>query len=152
MKPKEHLIVLKMRDTQRKNPNFPPHAIPRPTYTDRTANGLTKMVIDFVNLMGGQAERISNTGRAMVTKGPKDQLFNRRFDEIKWIPGQGTNGTADISATIRGKSVKIEVKIGKDRMSQAQKEYQQAIQRSGGVYLVAKTFDQIYNDLLPLFE
>jgi hypothetical protein len=37
--------------------------------------------------------------------------------------------------------VKIEVKIGKDRQSEAQKKYQEDIERAGGVYLIARDFD-----------
>jgi hypothetical protein len=59
----------------------------------------------------------------------------------KWTPGQSTKGTADISATIRGRSVKIEIKYGHDRQSQVQKEYQASIERAGGVYIIVRDFD-----------
>jgi len=61
--------------------------------------------------------------------------------EGQWTKGTGTPGSADISATIYGRSVKIEVKIGKDRQSEAQKNYQAMIERSGGTYIIAKDFD-----------
>jgi len=60
----------------------------------------------------------------------------------QWTPGQGTKGTADISATIRGRSVKIEVKYGKDKQSEHQKQYQEDIERAGGVYLIARNMDE----------
>jgi hypothetical protein len=63
------------------------------------------------------------------------------FTEGTWTKGTGTPGSADISATIYGRSVKIEVKIGKDRQSEAQKNYQAMIERSGGTYIIAKDFD-----------
>ena len=148
MTPKQHLIQLAMERKQAKNPNFP--YPPKPKYTDTTANGLTKMIIDFINLSGGQAERISNTGRVVIEKGVKDQVFNRSFASVKWIPGQGTNGTADIRAVIKGRSVSIEVKIGRDRMSTAQHEYKARVEAAGGIYLIAKNFNDIYKDLLPL--
>jgi hypothetical protein len=59
-----------------------------------------------------------------------------------------TVGTADISATIRGRSVKIEVKIGRDRQSDAQKRYQASIEAAGGIYYIARNIDdfmQWYN-------
>jgi hypothetical protein len=59
----------------------------------------------------------------------------------KWTPGQSTKGTADISATIRGRSVKIEIKYGKDRQSDVQKQYQASIERAGGVYIIVRDFD-----------
>jgi hypothetical protein len=100
-------------------------------YDPKTANGLTKMICDWINYNGGQAERISTTGRYIVA-------------QKKWIKGSGTKGSADISATINGKSVKIEVKIGKDRQSEDQKRYQEMIEKAGGIYYIAKDFDSFY--------
>ena len=57
------------------------------------------------------------------------------------LRGTSTAGSADISATIKGRSVKIEVKIGKDRQSEAQKRYQENIEKAGGTYYIAKNFD-----------
>lgn len=119
----KHLEDLAFAHKIAKYPNFPYPV--KTKYRDDTANGLTKCIISFIQLKGGQAERISNTGRNY--KG-------------KWIYGTGTNGTADISATIQGKSVKIEIKIGKDRQSEAQKQYQTMIERAGGIYVIAKDF------------
>ena len=50
------------------------------------------------------------------------------------------NGSADISATIAGRSVKMEIKIGADRQSEAQRRYQVAIERAGGLYVIVKDF------------
>lgn len=55
-----------------------------------------------------------------------------------------TRGTADIHAIIKGKAVKIEVKIGKDRQSIFQKEYQKNVEKAGGIYYIAKDFDSFY--------
>jgi hypothetical protein len=70
---------------------------------------------------------------------------NKRTDGkvigVTWTKGTTTAGSADISATIRGRSVKIEVKVGKDRQSEAQKRYQESIERAGGVYMIARDFD-----------
>jgi hypothetical protein len=111
-------------------------------FEDKTANGLTKAIIEFLRLSGHQAERISTTGRPI----DKRQIFTdilgntRQIGSIDWIKGTVTNGSADISATIKGRSVKIEVKIGNDRQSPAQKEYQKAIQTAFGIYYIARTF------------
>lgn len=122
---------------------LPPDYVVRTKYNDSTANGLTKCVIDYINLSGGQAERISNTGRyidesIIVT----DVLGNRKkIGTGKYIKGTGTNGTADISATFKGKSIKIEIKM-KDKQSEAQKEYQQSIERAGGIYFICHNFEE----------
>jgi hypothetical protein len=69
---------------------------------------------------------------------------------MKWIPGSGTKGTADISATIWGKSVKIEAKM-KDRQSEDQKKYQAQIERAGGLYWLVRSFKEfltLYNQII----
>ena len=122
---------------------LPPDYVVRTKYNDSTANGLTKCVIDYINLIGGQAERISNTGRYIdESRIVTDVLGNRKkIGSGKYIKGTGTNGTADISATFKGKSIKIEIKM-KDKQSEAQKEYQQAIERAGGIYFICHNFDE----------
>ena len=122
---------------------LPPDYVVRTKYNDSTANGLTKCVIDYINLSGGQAERISNTGRYIdESKIVTDVLGNRKkIGSGKYIKGTGTNGTADISATYKGKSIKIEIKM-KDKQSEAQKEYQQSIERAGGVYFICHNFEE----------
>ena len=94
-----------------------------------TANTLTKQIIKFVQLNGGQAERVNNIAR---------KIGNR------FVKSNMTKGTADIHCTIKGRSVKIEVKIGRDRQSDAQKLYQQSIESAGGIYYIAKDFDSFY--------
>jgi hypothetical protein len=102
---------------------------------------LTRAIIDFLNLSGWQAERINSTGRVMaepfVLAGGLQR--ERTIYRSKWIPGTGCKGTADISATIRGFSVKIEVKKG-DRQSEAQKRYQKATEAAGGQYWLVRSF------------
>lgn len=141
------LKELYLTANKKKYPSIPDFARCTPKYTDKTANGLTKCIIDFLNLTGAQAERISNTGRQLdKRKTVKDILGNTRtIGSIKFIPGTGTNGTADISATIKGRSVKVEVKIGADKQSDQQKEYQKKIECAGGIYFVGKDFNSFYN-------
>src|SRR3990167_3622194 len=101
----------------KKYPSFPEHAIISKPYNDRTANGLTKCIIDFLRHTGSQAERISNTGRMIDRRKRIVDVVGRiqTVGSCEWVYGSGTRGTADISATIQGRSVKIEVKIGSDR-------------------------------------
>jgi len=131
----------------RANSSMPDYAIPKPKYTDNSANALTKSIIAWIELNGYQAERINNTGRYVDNKKTVKNIMGQSITigSGQYIPGTGTKGTADISATIKGKSIKIEVKYGKDRQSEAQKEYQASIERSGGVYFIAKDFESFYN-------
>jgi hypothetical protein len=68
----------------------------------------------------------------------------KTIGSMTWGKSTATKGSADISATILGRSVKIEVKIGRDRQSDDQKIYQEAIERSGGHYWIVKNFDDFY--------
>ena len=125
---------------KQKYPNVP--YLIKHQYSDKTANDLTRAIIDFVRLRGGQAERINTMGRPIDRrKVYQDALgLTRTIGSIEWVKGTGTNGSADIAATIAGRSVKIEVKIGKDRQSEHQKKYQQDVERAGGIYYIAKDF------------
>jgi len=130
-----------------------PDYVPKTKFTDKTANGLEKAVCAFIKLQGYQAERIKNTGRVIDnTKTFTDAVgFTRRIGSVEYIKGTGTNGTSDISATIKGMSVKIEIKIGKDRQSEAQKIYQANIERAGGKYFIVHTFEEFINHYNSLF-
>ena len=121
-------------------PNFP--YPPKKNYRDDNANGLTACIVDFVALKGGQAERINSTGRMIDNRKRVTNVLGHSttIGSVKWIKGSGKIGTADISATIQGLSVKIEVKIGNDRQSEAQKQYQADVERAGGIYFIAKDF------------
>jgi hypothetical protein len=141
---KDKLKALEIEQLTTKYPSMRPELIPLTDWKDTSANGLTKCIIFWINAMGGQAERISNQGQYREGKkidvGTGEIAYTKQLPG-KWTPGQGTKGTADISATIRGRSVKIEVKYGRDVQSDAQKQYQEMIEKAGGVYIIAKSFD-----------
>ncbi len=59
----------------------------------------------------------------------------------KFIKSANRKGTADIGATIKGRSVKIEIKTGADKPSEYQLNEQIREQRAGGVYIFISTFD-----------
>ena len=139
--------------TIKRTPNVPSIAIPKPKYSDTTANGLTKCIVDFLQMNGCQAERISVEGRVIDSRKTYTDAIgrNRTIGTVKRIKSSSQVGSADISATIAGKSVKIEVKIGKDSQSSKQKQYQDQIESAGGSYLIAKNFQEFY-DWYVLFE
>jgi len=149
----EAIKILKnlwLETSRRRAPHFPENArigaVPR--YSDKTANGLTKMIIDFLKFNGWQAERVSVTGRYI----DKSKVFTdcigrqRRIGSGKWIPASMQPGTADISATIAGRSVKIEVKCKatKDWIRPEQREYQKQVEAAGGIYVVTTDFESFY--------
>ncbi|MEI6048845.1 MAG: hypothetical protein WCS03_08095 [Bacteroidota bacterium] len=151
------LRELAITHSRNRHPNLPEAARCTKSYNDRTANGLTKCIIDFLNFSGHQAERINCTGKMIDnTKIITDVLGDRRsIGSVKWLPTSGQRGTADISSTIKNKdgigiSVKFEVKIKKDVQSSFQKAYQADIERAGGRYFLCHNFDEFltyYNSI-----
>lgn len=129
-------------------PNNPYH--PKPKYTDATTNGLTKCVIDFVNLNNYQAERINSTGTIKDNRKNSTDVLGRKrtVGSVQWIKSNTQTGTADISTTIKGHSVKIEIKCeatGDKKQSKGQIEYQKQIEAAGGVYLIVRNFTHFYS-------
>jgi hypothetical protein len=133
---KQRLEALKLANDIERHPSFPEAYFVKKKWDDKTANGLTKAITSFIQFNGYQAERINTMGVARENKRTDGKVIG-----VTWTKGTSTAGSADISATIRGRSVKIEVKVGKDRQSDAQKRYQESIERAGGVYMIARDFD-----------
>lgn len=154
MKPLEILKHLKLSQLKQDYPSVPDHAIPVPKYSDNSANNLTRCVIDFLQLSGHQAERINTMGRPIDKREQVTDVIGKTktIGSMTWGKSTATKGSADISATIQGRSVKIEIKYGKDRQSEDQKKYQAAIEASGGQYWIAKTFDDFYEKYLTFIR
>jgi hypothetical protein len=159
MKPLDILKQLSIEEKKRNNPAFPVEYLPVTKYSDRTANGLTRCIKDFLNLSGHQAERINTMGTFIKGKIKNHGHLGTEINEGRYIPTTGTKGSADLSSIIKvnvegvgvvGLTVKIEVKIGKDRQSDEQKKYEQDVIAAGGKYWICKSFDEFYNKYLEL--
>ena len=126
----------------------------RKTYKSNDANALTKSIIAFFELLGYQAERISSMGRVIDNRKSVTDVLGRKqtIGSTKYIPGTSKKGTADISVTIFGMSIKVEVKFGKDRQSNDQKVYEMSIKDADGIYFIAKDFQQFYEWIYPLLD
>jgi len=94
-----------------------------------TANGLTLFICNYINWMGYRATRISTAGRVVGGK---------------YVYGQTRRGTADIGATIQGKALQIEIKVGKDRASEFQLKEQAKERAAGGIYEFISTPEQFF--------
>jgi hypothetical protein len=143
----ENLIIARKR---KEHPDLPFYA--KKEFRDDTANGLTSAIIQYLQLHGHQAERINTMGRPIDNSRTFTDCIGRqrRIGGVKWIPSGSTPGSADISATIGGRSVKIEVKIGRDQQSQAQKEYQRKVEQAGGAYMIATSFDSFLEQIINI--
>ena len=113
-------------------PNVPAQWMPETKFRDDKTNELTKCVIAYTKAKGYFIERISSTGR---------------YFKGRWIKGSGTKGTADLSAVINGRAVKIEIKCRatRDRQSADQKKYQQQVEQAGAVYIIVRDFRDYFN-------
>jgi hypothetical protein len=116
--------------------------VPRPkhTYNDDTANGLQECIQDFLKYSGYYVNRINTQGQARVEK---IQLAGGNVRKnVKWTRGTTNKGTADMDAIIKGKPVKIEVKVGKDRQSKEQRAEEGRVTAAGGYYFIAHDMEQ----------
>lgn len=55
----------------------------------------------------------------------------------------GLPGSSDIIAVIAGRFVGIEAKVGADRQRQNQADFAAALRRAGGVYILARSVDDV---------
>ena len=145
------LRQLSLQASRWKHPTLPEKWRCTHDYTDRTANGLTKCIIDWCRFNAYQCERIAVTGRYIDnTKIVTDVLGSkRRIGSGKWIRASMQKGSADLSIIIRGHAIKVEVKM-KDKQSPDQKAYQQQVEQAGGRYWLCYSFDMFlkyYNEL-----
>lgn len=137
MLPIEHLHDLYRRHYRTTYPSVPEAAVPRPKYSDKTTNGLTKMIIDFIKFNGGLIWRVNVMGR---------QIKNKSGKEI-WIPSSTMKGVADLSCIYKGVPIQIEVKCAatKDRIRPKQGEFADKVSNAGGKYIIARTFDEFFD-------
>ena len=92
-----------------------------------SANQITQSVIDYIRMKGGKATRI-NTG----------QRLGVRFGEV---------GAADVIGCYRGRYVAVEVKAGKDVLSEKQLEWLNDARRAGGVTVIAYSLQDVIDAL-----
>jgi hypothetical protein len=140
---RKRLHDILMQQSKRRYPNIPDHTRKIKIPSDRTANGLTQLVIMYINGIGGFARRINTMGRVIDKRKTVTDVVGRQktIGSMTYIPTTGVCGSADISGLFMGKSYEIEVKIGKDRQSIHQKAYQDNIERNKGVYMIVRSFD-----------
>lgn len=96
-----------------------------------TANDLTKQILQYLGLVGVLAWR-SNAGRFEDSKGI------RRL----WA---APTGSGDILAVMPpdGRFLSIEVKVGKDRVRDSQRDWIEQVRRRGGRAIVARSLQDV---------
>jgi hypothetical protein len=92
-------------------------------------NSLTNAVIQFLQLKGHFVSRIQSQGQYHPKRG-------------MWIKSKVRRGIGDIIACINGEFWMIEIKTGKDRQSEYQKEVEKDVKKSGGKYIIVSKFGE----------
>lgn len=98
-------------------------------FRDDTANGLTKCLQAWAKVNQAHFQR-------MNVQGQYDAKLKR------YRRSGATKGVSDTLIVFRGKTLNIEIKIGKDKQSDAQKKIQSSIEASGGIYWIVKSYDR----------
>lgn len=94
---------------------------------------LVRKIRIFISEIGGLSCHIETPGL----------LFDRQGKAVKI----GKKGRLDIAATVKGRSVWIDAKIGRDSLSTEQKKFAAAVQRAGGLAFAAWSVDDVRNAL-----
>lgn len=154
MKALDKLKKLHLEKQVKEHPNYPVDYIGSYKHKPNSTNGLTRCVQDLILFSGYHCERTGNEGRVIDNRKTYVDVIGRSktIGSVQRIKGQGTNGTSDLKAIIKGQMIAIEIKYGKDRQSEAQKEYQAKIEKSGGIYLIVKDLDVFYDWMLEFIK
>ena len=99
-------------------------------------NNLTNAILRLLNLSGWKAWRNNTVGIWDANKG----IYRRNKNTLK--------GVSDIIGFNRktGQFIGIEIKTGKDSISPEQILFLKEVNESGGIGMIARTFDQFYKD------
>ena len=130
---------------QARRPGVPLHALPRYSFTDKSANELTKAILAWFELKGIEAWRQNSTGRYVQEKRQTNVLGHSVVTQKgRYIPSAGGKGSGDIQAILppHGRVLNIEVKIGRDRLRDSQIKFKDRIEKMGGLYLVIRSWDE----------
>jgi len=121
------LKTMYLRDHKQRYPSLPDPARVAPTYTDKTANGLTKCILDYLRLKGAFVSRLNNQG-----------VYDKKLQRYR--KGMNRRGLPDILATYQGKSLFIEVKAKNDKLSESQEKIKIEQENSDGLYYTSHNF------------
>lgn len=119
-----------------------------------SSNGLRRAIINFMVWEGHHLEATNTMGRPVQKFVPKFSIMTGKVEQvpgrIEWQKGSGTTGSSDAKGHLNmlGRDYAIplyvEIKYGKDKQSGDQIEYEEKINNSGGIYIIAKTIEGFF--------
>lgn len=86
---------------------------------------------------------LSEIGAVSVPVDTPGLLYTRDGRPAKF----GTKGALDIAATLKGRAIWIDAKIGRDRLKPAQIKFSDAQERAGGIAFAAWSVEDVANRL-----
>lgn len=99
----------------------------------RPHEDLLRKVMLYVSEIGGLPVRVDTPGL----------LFDAQGEKVKI----GRKGQWDSCHCIKGRFVAVEIKIGHDGLKREQANFGKAVERAGGVAIVARSLDDVANRL-----
>ena len=96
-------------------------------------NDLVREIRLYISEIGGVSSSIDTPGL----------LYTRDGNPVRL----GTKGTLDLNCTVKGRSVWIDAKIGRDRLKPAQKNFVEAQEKAGGIAFAAWSVEDVANRL-----
>ena len=102
-------------------------------------NKFTDLIIAYLKSVHGcnSARRISSEGR-----------YRKGIGYIKGL----NRGMEDIQCVLNGRMFAIEVKSPSDRISPDQLKRKAALEKDGGVYIIAESFEGLQEDILSILK
>ena len=95
------------------------------------ASDLTNQIINFIYQQGGYGWRASSVG-----------VYDSKAQSYRTAPKKGVS---DILACWNGRLIAVEIKIGKDRLSDEQIGFMKNIEHTGGIAFTARNYDDFVN-------
>jgi hypothetical protein len=109
----------------------------RTKFNDQTANGLTKCIAAWCKVNGAHFQRQNSQGQ-----------YDPRLKI--WRKSGSTKGISDCLVIYKGNTINIEIKAGKDKQSDVQKEIQSSIESAGGIYWIIQTYTGFIDNIQKL--
>jgi hypothetical protein len=134
-----------------------------PKYPDaKTANGITKVITDYLFWTGHFANRTNNMGVAIKKQRPKMNIFSGKVENlengVEYRKSSSMNGMQDIDVNLKhpnhiyGIPWKIEIKVGKDTHKDHQKKFGKKVAKTGAHYSVVRTPEDFFTQLNHLLH
>ena len=105
------------------------------SFRDDTANGLAGCIEVWCKVHSAFYQRQNSQGQ-----------YDSRLKI--WRKSGTTKGIADVQVTYKGKTFNLEIKVGKDRQSEVQKEVERKIKAAGGHYAIINCFDDFIRQII----